>query len=317
MAPPSSPSAAASPMPLRDALLAAVVVVTWGVNFVVIKVGLAGAPPLLLGALRFLLAAFPAVLFVPRPKVKARWVLAYGLTICVGQFAFLFSAMHLGMPAGLASLVLQAQAFFTIGLAALVLGERWHLHGAAGLLLAAGGLAIIGGARGAGAGAVPAVGVALTLCAALAWAAGNLVTKAMGPVDLLSLVVWGALVAPIPFLALSWFLEGPQRMAASLSHLGLASVAAVAFLAFGATLLGYTLWGRLLARHSAARVAPLTLLVPVVGIASSALLLGERLSGAQAAGGLLVMAGLLVNLLGGRALAWWAARGAARRAASG
>lgn len=293
-------------MPLRDALLAALVVVVWGVNFVVIKVGLEGVPPLLLGALRFTLAAFPAVLFVPRPRVAARWVVAYGATICVGQFSFLFSAMHLGMPAGLASLVLQAQAFFTIGLAALVLGERWHLHGALGLALAAAGLWLIGAARGAG--AVPALGLGLTLCAAFAWASGNVITKRMGPVDLLSLVVWSAPVAPLPFLALSLLLEGPARIGASLAGLGWRSLGAVAYLAFAATLLGYTLWGRLLARHPASRIAPLSLLVPVVGLVSASALLGERLGPAQAAGGALVMAGLLVNVLGGRARTWVAAR---------
>ena len=304
---PAAPAPAhAASLPARDLLLAAVVVIAWGVNFVVIKVGLAGVPPLLLGALRFTLAAFPALLFVPRPRVALRWVVAYGATICVGQFAFLFSAMHLGMPAGLASLVLQAQVFFTIGIATAVLGERWHLHGALGLALAAGGLWIIGAARGAG--AVPAVGLLLTLLAALSWAAGNVITKRMGPVDLLSLVVWSALVAPLPFLALSLALEGPDRIAASLAGLGWRSAAAVAYLAFVATLLGYTLWGRLLARHSTHRIAPLTLLVPVVGLLSAALFLGEVLGPAQWGGGALVMAGLLVNVLGGRARAWLAAR---------
>jgi len=306
--PATTPAASAhpAPLPLRDLLLAAIVVVAWGVNFVVIKVGLAGVPPLLLGALRFTLAAFPAVLFVPRPRVALRWVVAYGATICVGQFAFLFSAMHLGMPAGLASLVLQAQAFFTIGIATVALGERWHLHGALGLALAAGGLWLIGAARGAG--EVPVVGLILTLCAALSWAAGNVITKRMGPVDLLSLVVWSALVAPIPFLALSLALEGPDRIAASLAGLGWRSAAAVAYLAFVASLLGYTLWGRLLARHSTHRIAPLSLLVPVVGLLSASAFLGEELGPAQWVGGALVMAGLLVNVFGGRARAWWMAR---------
>lgn len=110
----------------KDLLLALVVVIAWGVNFVVIKVGLHGVPPLLLGALRFMLAAFPAVLFVKRPKLPLRWLLAYGATISFGQFAFLFTAMYVGMPAGLASVVLQAQAFFTLVFAAVFLGERFR-----------------------------------------------------------------------------------------------------------------------------------------------------------------------------------------------
>lgn len=293
-------------MPPRDLLLAAVVVLVWGVNFVVIKVGLAGVPPLLLGALRFLLAAFPAVLFVPRPRVAARWVLAYGLTINVGQFAFLFSAIHLGMPAGLASLVLQAQAFLTILLAAVLLGERWHAPGLVGLALAAAGLALIGASRSPGAASL--VGVALTSCAALCWALGNVVVKRMGRVELLPLVVWGALVAPVPFVALSLLIEGRDRVVRALAGIDATSVAAVVYLSFAATLLGYTLWARLLTRHSAQRVAPLTLLVPVVGLLSASAFLSERLTAAQWAGGLLVMAGLVVNVFGGRALASWSAR---------
>lgn len=278
------------------------VLLVWGVNFVVIKVGLRGVPPMLLGALRFLLAAFPAVLLVPRPRLPLRWLLAYGATIGLGQFAFLFSAMHVGMPAGLASLVLQAQAFFTLLFAAVFLGERWRVHNLAGLLLAAGGLALIGAAGGQA--RVPPLGFALTLCAAACWAAGNVVTKAAGPVDLLGLVVWGALVPPLPFLALSWALEGPERMAAALYGLDGAALFAVAYLAFGATLVGYTLWGRLLSRHPTHRIAPLSLLVPVVGLCSAALLLGEGLSARQALGGVLVMVGLLLHVFGAVAWVW-------------
>jgi O-acetylserine/cysteine efflux transporter len=283
-----------------------VVLLVWGVNFVVIQVGLRGVPPMLLGALRFLLAAFPAVLLVPRPRLPLRWLLAYGATIGLGQFAFLFSAMHVGMPAGLASLVLQAQAFFTLLFAAVFLGERWRLHNLAGLLLAAFGLALIGAAGGQA--RVPPLGFALTLCAAACWAAGNVVTKAAGPVELLGLVVWGALVPPLPFLGLSLALEGRERIAAALAGLDGAALFAIAYLAFGATLVGYTLWGRLLSRHPTHRIAPLSLLVPVVGLASAALLLGEGLSARQALGGALVMGGLLVHVFGAVGWAWLRAR---------
>src|SRR6516225_5279200 len=157
----------------KDLLLALVVVLAWGVNFVVIKVGLHGVPPLLLGALRFLLAAFPAVLFVKRPKMPLRWLIAYGATISLGQFAFLFTAMYVGMPAGLASVVLQAQAFFTLGFAALFLRERFHAQNVIGLLIAAGGLALIGmESTGGGAQGMTIAGFVLTLCAACMWALG-------------------------------------------------------------------------------------------------------------------------------------------------
>lgn len=286
----------------RDLLLALVVVVAWGINFVVIKVGLHGVPPMLLGALRFTLAAIPGVFFVRRPQMPLRWFLAYGTAISFGQFVFLFSAMYVGMPAGLASLVLQAQAFFTLGFAVLFLGERLHPRNVLGLLIAAGGLLVIALAGGA---ALTLAGFALTLCAALCWSLGNIVTKKIGKVDLVSLVVWASLIPPLPFLALSYFIEGPARIGAALTGMGMASMLAIAYLAFVATLLGYSLWSRLLSRYPASQVAPFSLLVPIVGISSGALLLNEQLSRAQEAGAALVMGGLLVNVFGGALLERW------------
>jgi O-acetylserine/cysteine efflux transporter len=280
----------------KDLLLAFVVILAWGVNFVVIKVGLHGVPPMLLGALRFTLAAFPAVFFVKRPSVPLRWLFAYGLSISLGQFAFLFYAMYVGMPAGLASLVLQAQAFFTLIFAAMFLRERIRAANLVGLVIAAGGLALIGLQGGH---AMTFAGFALTLVAAAMWALGNVVTKRMGRVDLVSLVVWASLIPPLPFLALSLVFEGPHRIEASLRSIPALSVFAIAYLAFVATLIGYSLWGKLLARYPASQVAPFSLLVPIIGLASAAVLLGEALTPMQIAGAALVMAGLAVNVFGG------------------
>ncbi|PKM33365.1 MAG: O-acetylserine/cysteine exporter [Gammaproteobacteria bacterium HGW-Gammaproteobacteria-12] len=266
----------------KDLLLALLVIVVWGLNFVVIKVGLHGMPPMLMGALRFMLAAFPAILFVRRPQVPLRWMLAYGMTISLGQFAFLFYAMYVGMPAGLASLVLQSQAFFTLFFAALFLGERLRGSNLFGLLVAASGLVLIGLQGGQ---AMTLAGFALTIAAASMWALGKL-----------------------PFLALSLWLEGPELIAESLRTLSLDSLLVLAYLAFGATILGYGLWSRLLSRYPASQVAPFSLLVPVVGISSSALLLGERLGSLQMVGAALVMAGLLINVWGGRLLDSWRQR---------
>ncbi|UVM54013.1 EamA family transporter [Pseudomonas sp. B21-012] len=284
-------------MPLKDLLLALVVIVAWGVNFVVIKVGLDGLPPMLLGALRFALVAFPAVLLVKRPQLPWRWLIAYGATISLGQFAFLFEAMGNGMPPGLASLVLQSQAFFTLFFAAIFLGERLRAASVLGLLVAAGGLALIGSENGA---SVPFFALLLTLCAAAMWAMGNIITRRFGNIDLVALVIWGGLVPPLPFLALSWWLEGPERIESSLRGIGWSSVLALAYLAFIATMLGYSLWSYLLSRYPAGKVAPFSLLVPVVGLSSSALLLDERLTPLQGWGALLVMAGLLINVFGPR-----------------
>jgi O-acetylserine/cysteine efflux transporter len=294
----------------KDLLLALLVIVVWGLNFVVIKLGLHEMPPMLLGALRFLLAAFPAILFVRRPQVPLRWLLAYGLTISLGQFACLFYAMSVGMPAGLASLVLQSQAFFTLLLAALLLGERLRASNLLGLLVAAAGLGLIGLQGGQ---AMTLAGFALTIGAASMWALGNIVTRKLGQVNLVGLVVWGSLVPPLPFLALSCWLEGPAAIESALRGFGVEALLVLAYLAFAATILGYGLWSHLLSRYPASQVAPFSLLVPVVGIGCAALLLGERLGTLQLLGAALVMGGLLINVWGGKLmerLRLWRAQGA-------
>lgn len=284
---------------------ALLVVLVWGVNFVVIHVGLVDVPPLLLGALRFLLVALPAVFFVPRPRIPLRWLLAYGLTISFGQFALLFSAMRVGMPAGVASLVLQSQMIFTLLFGAVLLGERWQRHQPAALGLAGIGLLVL--ATQQQVGGMTLLGFVLTLGAAACWGLGNIVTRRIsqsGSVDLLGLVVWGALVPPLPFLAASLWLEGPSRVVDSLQHISVSSVLAIGYLALIATIVGYVIWGRLLQRYPVAEVAPLTLLVPVVGLLAARVLLDERLLGVQWCGIALVLAGLLVNLFWPRWRLW-------------
>jgi O-acetylserine/cysteine efflux transporter len=285
-----------------DLGLALMVVVAWGLNFVVMKTGLAHLPPMLLGALRFSLAAFPALLFVPRPELPFKFFLAYGLTASVGQFAFLFSAIAVGMPTGLASLVLQSQAFFTLVLAAVFLKEHWGGHQLAGLGLAGVGLALIGSAHGAH---MPLLGFGLTLAAASMWASSNVVTRvigARGPINQLGLVVWGSLVPPIPFALLSLWLEGPHRIADAMAQFNLLDLAALAYLAWVATLFGYGIWTRLLTRYPVNQVAPFSLLVPVVGLTTGWLVYGEALQAIHFAGAALLMAGLAVNVWGKQ---WW------------
>ena len=284
----------------KDLLLALVVIVAWGLNFVVIKIGLHGVPPMLLGALRFTLAALPAVFFVKRPAISWKWLLAYGATISLGQFSFLFSAMYVGMPAGLASLVLQAQAFFTLLMAVLFLGERFRPQNLIGLIIAAGGLIFIGMESG---GNLSVLGFVLTLCAAAMWGMGNIVTKRIGQVEMLGLVVWGSIVPPIPFYLLSYWLEGPDRIVSALQGISTSTILAVNYLAFNATLQGYCQWSRLLSRYPASQVAPFSLLVPIIGIASAAVFLDEQLTSFQLVGALLVMGGLAVNVFGGRLFA--------------
>ena len=283
----------------NDLVLALLVVVLWGVNFVVIKVGLRGVSPFVLGGLRFLFASLPAIFFLRRPRVPLRLYLGFALTAFFGQFALLFWAIKLGMPAALSSVIHQSQAFFTLALAAIVLGERPTRAQIAGTVVAALGLAWIGAASGA---SFPLAAFALNLCAAASWAVSNLVSRSLsrhGPVNGLAFVAWSGLLPIVPFFALAWAFEGREAVTASFRAMDTTSWAAVAYLAFGATLGGYGLWNRLLKTYPAAQVAPFTLLVPVVGLLSGTLLLGEPVSATQLAGSALVAAGLALPVAAG------------------
>ncbi|MBV1790586.1 EamA family transporter [Marinobacterium sp. D7] len=288
-------------MSLRHWGLALLIVLAWGVNFVVIRFGLDELPPLLLGGLRFALVAFPALLFIKPPNLPLKWLLAYGLTISFGQFALLFSAMYVGMPAGLASLVLQSQMLFTMLFALMLLGERWRLPQLLSLIVASSGLALL--ATKTPADEMTLAGFLLTIAAAASWGMGNIVNRRIGQlggVNLMSLVVWGALVPPIPFLLLSLWLEGPELILSSLNQMGLKSVGSLLYLALVATLFGYGSWAFLMRHYPASTVAPLTLLVPVVGLITAWLVLDEGLSLIQLAGIALILLGLMINVFGDR-----------------
>ena len=281
----------------KDWGFALLIVFAWGFNFVIIHWGLDGVPPLLLGALRFTLVAFPAILFVPRPRISWRWLLAYGHTISFGQFAFLFTAMKIGMPAGIASLVLQSQVLFTLLFAALLLREHWLPHQPFTLGIAALGLFVL--ATQQGQNGMTLAGFLLTVAAAASWGMGNIINRYItreGSLNLLSLVVWSGLIPPVPFFIASYWLEGPALIAESLQQIQLHSVLAVVYLALVATLYGYVAWGRLLQRYPVAQVAPLTLLVPLVGLMCARLFLDEQLTRWQWLGILLVLLGLVLNI---------------------
>ncbi len=290
-------------MHLKDWGLALLVVLAWGVNFVVIRWGLDELPPFLLGALRFLLVAFPALLFIKPPKLPLKWLFAYGLTISFGQFALLFSAMYLGMPAGLASLVLQAQMLFTLLFALIFLGERWQLPQILSLGIAGVGLTLL--AAQTSASQMTFIGFALTIAAAASWGLGNIVNRKIGQlghVNLMSLVIWAALIPPLPFLGLSLYFEGSDLIISSLQNISLKSVAAVFYLAAIATIFGYGSWAYLMRHYPASQVAPLTLLVPVIGLLTAWLILDETLNMLQFIGIVLIMLGLMINVFGQRFL---------------
>ncbi|MBB3999734.1 EamA family transporter [Aureimonas pseudogalii] len=293
-------------LPLRHVLLAIAVVAVWGSNFVVIRVGLDHLPPLLFAALRFLFACLPGIFLVARPRVSWRSLAGYGLLIGSGQFGLLFVAMRSEITPGLASLVIQMQVFFTIGLAVALNGERVRLYQGAALALGAAGIGVI--AAHVDAVTTP-LGLALVLTAALSWAGGNIVAKRSGVTDMLPFVIWASLFSAPPLFALSFALEGWGAMSAGLAQADAATWAAVAWQTVGNTLFGYSAWGFLLSRHPAATITPMALLVPVFGMAASFLWLGEPLPLWKLGAALLVMAGLAVGLL----TPAWQRRAAAHR----
>jgi O-acetylserine/cysteine efflux transporter len=280
-------------MPRAHVLLALAVALVWGVNFVVIEVGLESFPPLLFVALRFSAIALPAVFFFKRPPVHWKWILLIGTFLSTGQFALLFVAMDVGMPAGLASLVLQLQVMFTIGLAVVTLGEKPTRAQAVGAAVALGGMGVIAAGRS---GAVTLVALLLCVAAAGSWAVGNVCTRMAQAPDAKAMLVWSSLVPPVPLAALSLAFE--DWGSASLDLGGLLALLYVVVLA---TAFGFGAWTWLLKQHTAANVVPFALAVPVAGMGSAWLALGERPNGPEAAGALVVLLGLGLIVLSYRA----------------
>lgn len=281
----------------RDVALAVLVATVWGSNFVFVDRGLQDLPPFAFVTLRFLLVCFPAVFFVKRPGVGFWPVVLIGLTMSAGQFALLFLGMKLGMPAGLAPLVLQAQVLFTVLLSTAVLRERPTRRQLLGVLLGSVGLLVVGIGRGA---VAPVLPLLIVVGAALCWAIGNVVTRRVRASSGLSLVVWSGLVVPVPMAALSFAVEGPGTVLRAVTHISGWGIASVVFTAYAASLLGYGIWNTLLAHYPASQVGPFAMLVPVVGFLAAWVVLDELPTAIEVIGGVLLLAGVAGAVLLGR-----------------
>ncbi|GAA4223688.1 EamA family transporter [Actinomadura meridiana] len=279
----------------RHVLLATLVAALWGFNFVPIHRVLEDVSPLLTAALRFVLAAVPAVFLVRRPPVPARWLVLVGVPLGVGQFGLLFIAMDMGMPAGLASVVLQIQAIFTALFAGVLLRERLDVRQVTGMAVAFGGVTLLGVAQAEGGSPVGAFLVCLL--AAASWGLANVAMRRMnqaatGPIDPLGLMVWVSLVPPLPLLTLSLIFEGPGAIPDAARHISVAGFASLAFIAYVSTLFGFGVWGWLMRRYEASTVAMYSLLVPPFGLLSAGLLLDEHVDAVRVVGAVLIIAGV-------------------------
>jgi O-acetylserine/cysteine efflux transporter len=292
----------------RDFALILIIVTLWGFSFVPIKVGLREMPPFAFVTIRFFFAAVPLVFFIKPPRMPPGLVIGYGLAIGVFQFGLLFLGMKLGMPAGLSSLVIQLQVFFTIGLGIGFLGDRLQRENSIGAAIATLGIVLLAVYKIQGGASSTFVGLVLVIVAALAWGIGNVVAKRAAQThraDMFALVVWSSLVPPLPLAALSYVFEGGMSAVQAVATAGALTWGCALFLAYVATLFGFASWARLLHRYPTALVAPFALLIPVSGLASGALFLDETLAPLQAAGAGLVLAGLVVNVYGMQIAAWW------------
>ncbi|MBG6183510.1 O-acetylserine/cysteine efflux transporter [Arthrobacter sp. CAN_A214] len=289
-------------MSLRHSLLATLVAVLWGLNFVAIDLGLHAngreVPPLLFVAMRFALVVFPWIFFVRKPDISWTAILGVGLFMSAGQFGLLYLALALGMPAGLASLVLQAQVLLTVLLAAAFLGERPSRRQILGVVLGVAGLAVVALGRSSVAPLLPLI---IVLGAALSWAAGNVIARRAKAASGLGLVVWSGAVVPLPLAGLSLIIDGPEAVAATLTDLQPATVVSALYTAIFASLIGYGIWNHLLARYPSSAVVPFTLLVPVIGMSTAWLVLQEKPTVTEIVGGLLLLGGVATAVLtGGR-----------------
>lgn len=281
-------------MTLKHSILALVVALIWGLNFVVIDEGLAGVPPLVFVAMRFVLVAIPAVFFLRPPSIGWRNIVAIGTFLSLGQFCLLYLALHLGMPAGLASLLLQTQVILTLLISAGFLGERPTRRQLVGVIVGTIGLGVVVVGHSVTAPWVPLV---ITLGAALSWAIGNVLSRRAKAASGLSLVVWSALVIPLPSFALALVLDGPDTVFGALSNLSLVAILSTVYTAVAASLIGYGIWNTLMARYPTSAVVPFTLLVPVIGIAAAWLVQGEVPTFSEILGGAVMLAGLATAVI--------------------
>jgi O-acetylserine/cysteine efflux transporter len=284
-------------MKTKHFFLVILLVFVWGFNYVVIKVGLNGMPPVFLAFARFFLTSFPAVFFLKRPSVPFYLVALYGLVIFTLQFTFFFIGMDLGVSPGFAAILMQVHVFFSILLATLLFGEKVSLLQIIGALIAFSGIAYAGMHLESSSSLA---GFFSVIAGGLLWGTGSVISKSIGKVNMLSLVVWGSTVAWPPLLLMSLLLEGPERILYSLENISWLSIAAVCYLTYFSTFFGYGLWSWLIYQQPLSTVAPFTLLIPIIAMLSSALLLKETIEGWKILSAFCVISGLSINFLGDR-----------------
>jgi O-acetylserine/cysteine efflux transporter len=286
-------------MPVTHLLLALVVVLVWGANFLFVSLGLTEISPLLLCALRFLLASIPAILFIKLPRRAFKMVALYGLVMFALQFALLFIGMSLGMPVGIAALLIQVQVFFSMFFAIILLGEQPNVGQILGAFVSFSGIVLVAMHFDKN---ISLPGFIFILAAAATWGIGNLITKQIKQesTSMIALIAWGSFIACFPMLLMSFMIEGLDNFIFTLSHITWKGFGSLLYIVFASTWIGYGIWNWLMTRYPVGMIAPFTLLVPVIAMLSSSIFLGEPFQIWKLMAGLLVLSGLCINILGSR-----------------
>lgn len=290
--------------PLHVAL-AVLITAIWGVNFSVIKLGLATVDPFILAGIRFSLCALPAIFFIRKPDVAWRYIVGYGLVFGIGLWGVVNLGIKLGLSAGIASLVLQFSAFFTIVLGSWVFKEALSRFQILGMLIALGGLLCIITISD---GSVSLSGVLLVLLGAASWSVANIINKKASTRDVFGYLVWSSAFAPIPLFALDYVVNGSAGYAAFVHQVDGSAVLSILFQVYPNTLFAYWIWNSLLKTYPVSTVAPLSLLVPIFGMLGSVLLFNESVTLSKVLAVALIVLGLAVGLYGQRIFAALRAR---------
>lgn len=285
--------------------LAVLITAIWGVNFSVIKLGLATVDPFILAAIRFSLCALPAIFFIRKPDVAWRYIVGYGLVFGIGLWGVVNLGIKLGLSAGIASLVLQFSAFFTIVLGSWVFKEALSRFQILGMLIALGGLLCIITISD---GSVSLSGVLLVLLGAASWSVANIINKKASTRDVFGFLVWSSAFAPIPLFALDYVVNGSAGYAAFVHQVDGIAVLSILFQVYPNTLFAYWIWNSLLKTYPVSTVAPLSLLVPIFGMLGSVLLFNESVTLSKVLAVALIVLGLAVGLYGQRMFAALRAR---------
>lgn len=282
-------------MKLPHLLLAILITAIWGINFSVIKIGLSSVDPFILAGIRFTLCALPALFFIKKPDVPWRYIIGYGLVFGIGLWGLVNLGINAGLSAGIASLLLQFSAFFTILLGSVVFKESLTRYQIVGFALACTGLLSIVFITD---GSVTFTGTLLVLAGAIAWSIANIIIKRSATKQIFAFLVWSSAFSPLPLFLLDWLVNGSNGYTALVSHVDYRAVLSILFQVYPNTLFGYWVWNSLLKQYPISTVAPLSLLVPVFGILGSMAIFGEAISSLKILALLLIISGLVVGLYG-------------------